>query len=188
MHESDMRGSMNRRAHPLPYLTRLALAQAEPAQPGATLAALDTALAGAVGHILCTMQVHHAGGEAERVWSNLPQAYPVGGRKLASAAPRMRELMQHGRPILIRTEDELRASYPDHAGATALGCGSAMNTPLRWQGRTLGQVNLMHRPGWYTEDDLMLVRCFAQLALPAFLILVETGTIRSATPPQAQGT
>lgn len=179
---------MTARPDPLPYLARLALAQAEPAQPGATLAALDAALAGAVGHILCTMQVHHAGGEAERVWSNLPDAYPVGGRKLAFAAPRMRELMQHGRPILIRTEAELRASYPDHAGATALGCGSAMNTPLRWQGRTLGQVNLMHRSGWYTEDDLMLVRCFAQMAMPAFLILAETGTIRSPQSPQAAGT
>ncbi|WP_245185874.1 GAF domain-containing protein [Falsiroseomonas frigidaquae] len=175
------------RPDPLPHLARLALAQAEPAQPGATLAALEAALAGAVGHILCTMQVHHAGGEAERVWSNLPDAYPVGGRKRASAAPRMQELMQHGRPILIRTQDELRASYPDHAGASALGCGSAMNTPVRWQGRTIGQVNLMHREGWYTEDDLLLVRSFAQYALPAFLMLAGSGTIPTATPPSATG-
>ncbi|MGX9964754.1 GAF domain-containing protein [Roseomonas sp. F4] len=173
------------RPDPLPHLAHLALALAEPAQPAATLAALDAALAGAVGHILCTMQVHHAGGEAERIWSNLPEAYPVGGRKKASAAPRMQELMQHGRSILIRTEDELRASYPDHAGASALGCGSAMNTPVRWQGRTLGQVNLMHRAGWYGEEDVMLVRSFVQLALPAFLILAEGATLRS---PSATGT
>jgi hypothetical protein len=179
---------MSARPDPLPHLARLALAQAEPLQPVATLAALDAALAAAVGHILCTMQVHHTGGEAERVYSNLPDAYPVGGRKLASSAPRMRELMQHGQPILIRTEAELRASYPDHAGATALGCGSAMNTPVRWHGRTVGQVNLMHRPGWYTEDDLLLVRSFAQLALPAFLVLADgRATAPSPTHPPATG-
>ncbi|MGG5890489.1 GAF domain-containing protein [Falsiroseomonas sp. HC035] len=176
------------RPDPLPHLARLALAQAEPAQPAATLAALDAALAAAVGHLLCTMQVHHPGGEAERVYSNLPGAYPVGGRKRASTAPRMRELMQHGQPILIRTEAELWASYPDHAGATALGCGSAMNTPVRWQGRTLGQVNLMHKPGWYTENDVLLVRSFAQLALPAFLALTEGRvTDQFPTPPRATG-
>jgi hypothetical protein len=163
--------SMMPRPDPMPHLARLALAQAEAAQPEATLRALDAALAGVVGHRLCTMQVHYAGGEAERVYSNLPGSYPVGGRKRASDAPRMRELMQHGRPILIRTEEELRASYPDHAGASALGCGSAMNTPVRWQGVTLGQINLMHQAGWYTEDDLLLVRSFAQFAVPVFQLL-----------------
>ncbi|WP_241749027.1 GAF domain-containing protein [Teichococcus aerophilus] len=164
---------MGARPDPMPHLARLASAQAEPGQPQAVLSALDTALAAVVGHRLCTMQVHYAGGEAERVYSNQPGHYPVGGRKLASNAPRMRELMEHGRPILIRTEPELRASYPDHAGASALGCGSAMNTPVRWQGRTLGQVNLMHQAGWYTEDDLLLVRSFCQFAVPAFLLLAE---------------
>jgi hypothetical protein len=163
------------RPDPRPHFARLALAQAEQEQPAATLAALDAALAAAVGHRLCTMQVHYPGGEAERVYSNLPVPYPVGGRKRASDAPRMRELMQHGRPILIRTEEELRASYADHAGATAIGCGSAMNTPVRWRGRTLGQINLMHQSGWYTEDDLLLVRSFAQFAVPAFLILADGG-------------
>jgi hypothetical protein len=161
------------RADPLPHLARLALAEAD--QPQATFAALDAALAAVVGHRLCTMQVHYAGGEAERVYSNVPQHYAVGGRKLASNAPRMRELMEHGRPILIRTEEELRASYPDHAGASALGCGSAMNTPVRWRGRTLGQINLMHQAGWYTEEDLLLVRSFAQFTVPAFLLLAEGG-------------
>jgi hypothetical protein len=164
---------MTTRPDPLPHFACLALAQAEAEQPLATLQALDAALAAVVGHRLCTMQVHYAGGEAERVYSNVPQHYAVGGRKLASNAPRMRELMQHGKPILIRTEEELRASYPDHAGASALGCGSAMNTPVRWRGRTLGQVNLMHQSGWYTEDDLPLVRSFAQFAVPAFLLLAE---------------
>jgi hypothetical protein len=43
--------------------------------------------------------------------------------------------------------------------------------PVRWQGVTLGQVNLMHQAGWYTEDDLLLVRSFAQFAVPVFQLL-----------------
>lgn len=160
------------RADPVPHFAALAMAQAEPGQPAATLRALDLALAASPGHRLCTVQVHFPGGkEAERVYSNLPDHYPVGGRKSASDAPRMRELIEHGRPILIRTEEELRASYADHAGASSLGCGSAMNTPVRWMGRTLGQVNIMHRAGWYTEADLLLVRSFAQFLVPTFLLL-----------------
>lgn len=162
------------RPDPLPHLAALALAQAEAEQPFATFRALDTALAAAVGHRLCTIQIHYPGGlEAERVYSNHPELYPVGGRKAASTAPRMRELMEHGRPILVRTAAELHDSYADHAGASSLGCGSAMNTPVRWQGRTLGQVNLMHEEGWYEEVDLPLVRSFAQFAVPAFLLLAR---------------
>lgn len=157
-----------------PHLIRLALAQAEREQPRATFQALEDALLAVVGHRLCTIQIHYEGGEAERVWSNHPEHYAVGGRKAASRAPRMRELMEHGRPILVRTDAELRASYPDHAGASALGCGSAVNTPVRWRGRTLGQVNLMHREGWYTEEDLPLIRGFCQLAVPAFLLLAAS--------------
>jgi hypothetical protein len=162
------------RADPLPHLAALAMAQAEPDQPAATFRALDAALAAAVGHRLCTVQIHYPGGqEAERVHSNLPDHYPVGGRKRASTAPRMRELIEHGRPILVRTEEELRASYADHAGASSLGCGSAVNTPVRWMGRTLGQVNLMHEAGWYGEADLPLIRTFAQFLVPAFLLLAR---------------
>lgn len=163
---------MGHRADPTPHLVRLALAQAEPGQPLALFQALDAALAGAVGHTLCTIQVHYpAQGEAERVYSNRPEFYPVGGRKSAAGAPRLRELMDHGRPVLIRDAAALRLSYPDHAGATALGCGSAVNTPVRWDGRTLGQVNLMHGDGWYAEPDLTLIRVFAQFLLPAFLAM-----------------
>ena len=158
------------RSDPTPYLVDLAMAQAAADQPSALLQALDAALAGAVGHLLCTVQVHYPSrGEAERVYSNHPELYPVGGRKAASGAPRMRELMEHGRPVLIRDAAALRHSYPDHAGATELGCGSAVNTPVRWQGRTLGQVNLMHRDGWYGDPDLPLIRVFAQFLVPAFL-------------------
>jgi hypothetical protein len=169
------------RPDPVPALSRLALIQADPGQPAALLRGVDIALAEAVGHRLCTIQVHDpAADEAERVYSNHPALYPVGQRKAASKAPRMRELMDHGRPVLVQDEAALKRSYPDHEGLLVLGCGSAVNTPVRWQGRTLGQVNLMHQAGWYHDSDLGLIRVFAQFLVPVFLAMqpAQGGTRR----------
>lgn len=163
---------MNIRPDPMPALARLAEVQGRADAAHALFVALDEALGAVVGHILCSIQVHQPSlDQAERVYSNQPALYPVGARKQAAGAPRMRELMRTGRPVLVRNAEEFRRSYPDHAGVSSLGCGSAVNTPVRWQGRTLGQVNLMHREGWYAEADLSVIRVFAQVLVPTFLAL-----------------
>jgi hypothetical protein len=41
--------------------------------------------------------------------------------------------------------------------------------PVRWRGRTLGSLNLLHEAGWYGEDDVAVCLPFAQLTLPALL-------------------
>ena len=48
-----------KRPDPLPYLHSVAAALAEGGQPGAAFPALDRAMAGAFGHKLFTILVHH---------------------------------------------------------------------------------------------------------------------------------
>jgi hypothetical protein len=59
--------------------------------------------------------------------------------------------------------------FSDHELIVSLGCESVLNMPVRWRGRTLGSLNLLHEAGWYGEDDAVACLPFAQLTLPALL-------------------
>ncbi|WP_367619752.1 GAF domain-containing protein [Caballeronia sp. SEWSISQ10-4 2] len=48
-------------------------------------------------------------------------------------------------------------------------CESVLNMPIRWDGRTVGTLNLLHNRGWYQNVDLPSVASFAQLLLPGLL-------------------
>ena len=89
----------------------------------------------------------------------------------------MLEQGEHERPEAVDvrdgrctgTIDDLRHVFSDHELIASLGCESVLNMPVRWRGRTLGSLNLLHEAGWYGEDDVAACLPFAQLALPALL-------------------
>jgi branched-chain amino acid transport system permease protein len=58
-----------------------------------------------------------------------------------------------------------------HALIAMLGCGSVLNVPVAWDGRTPGTINLLHEEGWYDEGDRSIGLLFAALAVPAYLAL-----------------
>ena len=62
--------------------------------------------------------------------------------------------------------DAIRAAFPDHELILSLGCESAVNVPVRWNGRTLGSLNLLHEAGWYGEDMLPVLRVYGAMAVP----------------------
>ena len=74
-------------------------------------------------------------------------------------------------PYLGRTFAEVRAVFFDHALIASLGCGSVLNVPVVWDGRSLGTINLLHEEGWYDASDAGLGLLFAALAVPAYLTL-----------------
>jgi len=65
----------------------------------------------------------------------------------------------------------VRAVFFDHALIASLGCGSVLNVPVVWDGRSLGTINLLHEEGWYDASDAALGLVFAALAVPAYLTL-----------------
>ena len=149
-------------------------AHASPDQPGATFRALDAALAEAPGHILFTILLHHpAARESERFYSNRPAEYPVGGRKPVTDSAWMRRVIHGGQPWIGHGAGAIREAFFDHAIILALGCGSALNMPVRWRGETLGTLNLLHRAGHYAEADIPHVALLAHLALPALMGIVR---------------
>jgi hypothetical protein len=151
---------------------RILAALAATDQPLATFRAVDAALAETPGHILFTVLVHHrAARQSERFYSNRPDAYPVGGRKPVTDSAWMQRVIHGGQPYIGRTREDIAANFFDHALINSLGCESILNMPVRWNGQTLGTLNLCHRAGHYAESHLPQIRLIAQLAAPAVLMV-----------------
>ncbi len=162
------------RPDPMPTLAAVLQAQRSPDQPAASFAAIDKAVAAAIGHTLFTILIHHpALNESERFYTNMPDAYPVGGRKTTSTAPLMKLILGEGKPYIGYTRDDIVANFGDHELILSLGCESVLNMPLVWNGQAIGSMNLLHRANYYSEADIPLVRLFAALALPGALLIAR---------------
>lgn len=146
-------------------------------QPEAGLRALDQALAQAVGHKLFTVLVlNWDKKENQRYYSNQPQAYPVGGSKpIIEKGWFYEQVVVAGQPQIQRSAEDIVRAFPDHALIRSLGCESSVNYPLRFAGRTIGSLNLLHEAGWYTEADYPALQVFAGLALPLVMEIVRRG-------------
>jgi len=157
-----------------PALAEVAAALALAGQPGATFRALDRALAATLGHKLFTLLLYHPdSGESERVYSNRPDAYPVGGRKPLNPTFWTEQVLRAQRPYLGRAAADIEAVFFDHALIAALGCESVLNLPVVFDGRTLGTINLLHEADRYRDADIPAASLFAALAVPAFLVLAD---------------
>jgi hypothetical protein len=160
------------RPDPTPHLAAVMEAHRVADQPGATFRAIDTALAATTGHKLFTILIHHPSlRESERFYSNMPVAYPVGGRKPVTDRPWMQTVIGAGQPYIGRTREDIADVFYDHELIWSLGCESVLNMPVRWNGQTLGTLNLLHEAGWYSEADIAAVRLFAHLTLPAMMLI-----------------
>ena len=159
------------RPDPLPSLHRAAAALAAAGQPGAFFAALQHAMAEAIGHRLFTVMRHDpVAGRNRRAFTSDAAAYPVSGFKPVNwDHPWTRRVLVEGQPWIGRDAGDIAWAYPDHEKIAAMGLASAMNLPVRWNGRTLGTVNLLHGAEHFTEADATTGALFAALAVPALL-------------------
>ena len=145
-----------------------------PGQPDALFRALDAALGAVLAHRLFTlMRYHEDSGDSERIYTTHPREYPVAGRKALNPTPWTEQVLRRQQPYLGRTAADVRQVFFDHALIASLGCGSVLNLPVVWNGRTLGTINLLHEEGWYDRGDAGVGLLFAALAIPAYLTLEE---------------
>lgn len=156
-------------------MPELAAALAAPGQPEAGFAALDAALAADIGHRLFTVLVlDEARGVSRRFHTSRPDAYPVGGEKpIRRDSELYRLVVLQGAARFCRDRDDIVRAFPDHGLILSLGCESAVNVPVRWDGRTLGALNLLHAAGHYGEAQLPALYVFAALAVAPVLRVLE---------------
>lgn len=167
--------STRARPDPTPALRKVAAAMAASDQPQASFVALDEALREAVGHRLFTVLVVNLDvDENQRCYSSEPVAYPVGGaKKIVRDSESARTVIFGGRCKINRNYEELSAAFYDHELIRSLGCESSINVPVRWSGRTLGMLNLLHESEWYGEADIPTLSLFAALAIPSVQRVID---------------
>jgi hypothetical protein len=164
------------RPDPAPHLAAVAAAHAAAGQPAPLFAALDQAMGAAIGHILFTILVIHPGAEeSQRTYSNMPVEYPLGGRKPINRTHWFQRVLGEGEAYIGRSYEDIADVFFDHELIRSLGCESVLNLPVRWNGRSIGTLNLLHRAGWYDEADIAPARLFAALAAPGLLAVIEGG-------------
>ncbi|WP_237213310.1 GAF domain-containing protein [Falsiroseomonas oryziterrae] len=164
------------RQDPAPHYAAVAAAAREGGQPDALFAALDAAMGRAIGHRLFTILVVHPGAqESQRYYSNMPKEYPVGGRKPINQTHWFQRVLGAGEPYIGRSYEDIRDVFFDHELIRSLGCESVLNVPVRWNGTSLGTINLLHHANWYNEADIAPAQVFAALAAPGLMQVVAGG-------------
>jgi GAF domain-containing protein len=142
------------------------------AQPEAAFAALWQLTRDVVGVKLFTVMAHDGKkGVASRIFSNMPDAYPVSGTKPANPTDWSRQVIEKKQTFVANDIDGIRAVFDDHELIRSLGCESVINVPIVVGGEVLGTINCLHEAGFYTNDK---VEAAEALKLPGAVCLLLT--------------
>jgi hypothetical protein len=149
---------------------------AQDGQPASGLTALSAALQERIGYRLFTVLVlDWEAGLSRRCFSTQPGAYPPGGSKpIREDSEFYVAVVQQGEPRLCLDREDCARAFPDHELIASLGCASAVNVPVRWNGRTLGSLNLLHQAGWYRRDMYAELAWYSALAIPVVQDIIRT--------------
>ncbi len=137
--------------------------------------AVERALNDLIGHKLFTlMAIDWPRGQAARIYTNMPQEYPIGGRKPLGGLTAWGKTVLEGRHAWIaHSAGDIRGAFFDHELILALGCAACLNVPVIDAGatggpRVIGTVNMLHEAGHYQQDHARIAVPFAQLLVQPF--------------------
>jgi len=129
-----------------------ALAQ-KAGQPAAALHALGQLAEQITGARLVTLMTSDSTTrEAQRIWSNMPDAYPVLGTKPMNDNNWSRIVLDQHQTFVANDIDAIAGVFDDHAQIAALGCASVINLPVIVGGTVLGTINCLDAAGYFTPD------------------------------------
>ena len=150
-------------------LERLAIVMRLRNQPDEIFRAVHALAASAIGFGLFTIMSYDAQREeVERVYTNMPEVYPIGGRKEKRGTAWANQVLHDLKPFRAETTQGIREAFDDHAVMTGMGLGSILNIPVAYDGVCVGTMNMTHKEGWYTgrhEEMGVLIGAFLVPAL-----------------------
>jgi len=136
-------------------------------QPLAAFDALWALTRDVVGVKLFTIMTHDGrNGVAQRIYSNMPDAYPVSGTKPANETDWSRQVIRDRRTFVAKG---IAAVFSDHELIRSLGCESVINVPIVVAGEVKGTINCLHEAGFYTPER---VEASEALKLPGMACLL----------------
>jgi len=143
------------------FASTLAIARDQPMATFDALAALTDHLIGV--KLFTLMTFDQTTRQAQRIYSNHPQAYPVLGTKEIETNRWTTTVLEQHSTFVANTIDDIASVFGDFELIQSLGCESVVNVPIVVGGRTLGTLNCLHEAGHYTEAR---VRASDSLKLP----------------------
>ncbi|MFT4066078.1 GAF domain-containing protein [Paraburkholderia sp.] len=153
-------------------LERLAMAIRLNDQPREIFHAVHAVAAQTIGFSLLTIMSYDARRhEVERVYTNMPDVYPLGGRKKKHGTAWAKRILQDLEPFRAATPQGIRDAFDDHAVMTGMGLGSILNIPIAYDGVCIGTMNLTHKEGWYTSRHESMGLLIGAFLAPALLKL-----------------
>ena len=131
-----------------------------------------------VGARLFTLMAFDAGtGQAQRLYSNMPDAYPVSGLKPLPENDWVETVITNRQVFAANSIEQIARVFPDHELIGQLGCGAVLNIPVWDCEEILGTINCLDRAGSY---DRSRVRDAEDLRLPGVLsFLLERSRLRN---------
>ena len=134
-------------------------------QPDKAFSALERMTRELVGVKLFTVMTSNTGKrESERVYSSMPDVYPVSGTKPYNDTHWSEITLEKKLTFVANTIADIAKVFDDHELILSLGCESVINVPIIIDGDVIGTINCLHEEGYYTEER---VKAADQLKLPA---------------------
>ena len=147
-------------------------------QPNAAFAGLEALTNALVGVKLFTIMVRDsAQGVSQRIYSNMPDAYPVSGTKPANQTHWSSIVIDQQQIFVANDIAAVAAVFDDFKLIQSLGCESVINVPIVVDGDVLGTINCLHEASFYTPER---VAAADALKLPGAACLLLNKTLNGA--------
>lgn len=132
----------------------LAVAEAGP-QPEITCKALEKITQELVGAKLFTLMIANTETrESERVYTNMPDAYPASGTKPFNDTFWTDITLVRKHIFVANSIEDIAQVFYDYELINSLGCQSVINIPVTVRGQVIGTINCLHEAGYYTEERI----------------------------------
>ena len=140
-------------------------------QPATAFKALEALAQETIGVRLFTLMTFDATERvACRIYSNMPDAYPVSGTKPIEDTAWTRALLDRREVFVANDAAGLAEVFFDHELIVSLGCELVLNVPVVAGGVALGTMNCLHEAGYYTPDRVAASDALRVPAVAAFLL------------------
>lgn len=140
------------------------------AQPETACKALEALTKELVGVKLFTLMTADTEARiSERIYSNMPEAYPVSGTKPYNETYWSDVTLKRKETFVANTIEDIAKVFDDHELIDELGCQSVINVPIIVGGKVIGTINCLHETGFYTEERIEAAEA---LKLPGALCML----------------
>jgi GAF domain-containing protein len=140
-------------------------------QPRATFEALCAFAQQTVGAKLFTLMTFDARSrEAQRIFSNMPDAYPELGTKPVNETWWTDHVLDGHKTFVANDIDAIAEVFPDHELIASLGCQSVINVPIIINGAVFGTINCLDEAGHYTLERVAASDALKLPGAAAFLL------------------